>query len=677
MNCAECRDNLVACAEGLLDREESLQCQAHLETCAACRAEHAAITRLQQQLVARGQATAGVSLVGPVMRRVLEEQKKTERVTIMSTILKHRWGFGLGAAASAAAVTIAIVVASSPKAFGIDQVIEAYNKIHFLHVKTFEAMSSEPNEFWIKSNDQGQVEKARYYLPKTEDGVKLITWTPEKAEIWFKSKHGFLILQTKRIAPMMQSLLEQSQPQLVMKKLLEGQKAGKVDVQTQEPQGEQKAAVIVATHKAEPTKEIYYVDRKTDLITRIEHYRLEGTNEVLKSKTEFSDYNVPIEEKMFSLQDQLPKDVTVADQLNQVIGVAEGNMTDEQAATETVRQFFQALIDKDYKKAGLIYGGELEEHVKAGFGTFGVARIISVGPAVAQTNWVKHGFRVPCELEIIHSDGHKSVSTPSPYVRPGDDETHPDRWNITGGVSLGESEVKILPDNEKYAAMTAEQTARAFFEACSRKDWNEAGKFMPYFNERLKEYLGGLKIVSLGESFTAENYPGGLAPKGYPGRFVPYEIQLPPQEFNVRVANTNSAKRCVVMGIYDSKLQLQQDYKWTEEPEVLTNNDAYARLSPKEAVQAYFDAQSKMDWTEMRKFTSESDVEDTKKQMAMAEKAGMDVHKVMPVVEVGEATWSPEQSAWFVKCRASQTKKWNMAIRKDNPAGRWQVDGGL
>jgi len=114
MNCAECRENLVACVEGLLDREESLQCQAHLETCAACRAEHAAITRLQRQLVARGQTTAEVSLVEPVMRRVLQEQKKTERETIMSTILKHRWGFGLGTAAGAAAI-ILIALLTLPK----------------------------------------------------------------------------------------------------------------------------------------------------------------------------------------------------------------------------------------------------------------------------------------------------------------------------------------------------------------------------------------------------------------------------------------------------------------------------------------------------------------------------------------------------------------------------------
>ena len=245
----------------------------------------------------------------------------------------------------------------------------------------------------------------------------------------------------------------------------------------------------------------------------------------------------------------------------------------------------------------------------------------------------------------------------------------PSVWRLELPADVNWSqEPQKLADNEKYASMTADQVARAFLEACARKDWNEAGKFMSPITDGLKEYLGGLEIVSLGESFTS---------KAYGGRFVPYEIKLQPQVFNVRVSNANAAKRCVVTGMYDSKLRLQQDFKWSTEPEVLTNNDAYARLSPKEAVQAYFNAQSKLDWVEMRKFTSESDVKETKNQVEAAEKQGLDVHKLMPVFEVGEATWSPEQSGWFVKCHAVQTKKWNMAVRKDNPAGRWQVDGGL
>ncbi|HXP60920.1 MAG TPA: hypothetical protein VN829_10540, partial [Dongiaceae bacterium] len=127
----------------------------------------------------------------------------------------------------------------------------------------------------------------------------------------------------------------------------------------------------------------------------------------------------------------------------------------------------------------------------------------------------------------------------------------------------------------------------------------------------------------------------------------------------------------------DSKLRLQQDLKWSGEPEVLPNNEAYARLSPVEAVQAYFDAQAKFDWVEMRKFTSQYDVEETKGQAASAEKMGLDVRKAMPVLKALEAVWSPEQSAFFVKCQMTGVKKMNLAVRNDNPAGRWQVDGGF
>ena len=38
-------------------------------------------------------------------------------------------------------------------------------------------------------------------------------------------------------------------------------------------------------------------------------------------------------------------------------------------------------------------------------------------------------------------------------------------------------EPERLPDNEKYEKMTPEQAARAFFEACEKKDWDEVQKF--------------------------------------------------------------------------------------------------------------------------------------------------------------------------------------------------------
>lgn len=54
-------------------------------------------------------------------------------------------------------------------------------------------------------------------------------------------------------------------------------------------------------------------------------------------------------------------------------------------------------------------------------------------------------------------------------------------------------------------------------KACASENWEEAEKFFSPLSNNLKQYLGGLKIVSLGEAFTSSKYPG---------KFVPYEIRL-------------------------------------------------------------------------------------------------------------------------------------------------------
>jgi hypothetical protein len=138
---------------------------------------------------------------------------------------------------------------------------------------------------------------------------------------------------------------------------------------------------------------------------------------------------------MFSLKDEIPKDVSVTNQLNQLIGIPQGNMTDEQAAVETVRQFFQALIDKDYKKAGSIYSGVSEEEAKKYFSKLNVTAIISIGSPTPHPETGPHSFRVPCEVEITTPDGKKTTWKPyGPFARCGDDEVHPDRWIIHGGI---------------------------------------------------------------------------------------------------------------------------------------------------------------------------------------------------------------------------------------------------
>jgi hypothetical protein len=229
---------------------------------------------------------------------------------------------------------------------------------------------------------------------------------------------------------------------------------------------------------------------------------------------------------------------------------------------------------------------------------------------------------------------------------------------------------QVLPDNEKYVNMTPKQTAEAFFKACSEENWDEFLKFCPAsrVSERIKRAYGGLEIVSIGEPFKS-----GL----YPGWFVPYEIKLRPEEINVRLSNANAAKRFVITGEYDSKLHLRGEIKWSNEPEVLADNDTYAKMSPQEVLTKYYDATSKLDFNEMRKFASDSEVKKFQSECEMAAKYGIDVKNNLPIMEVGESSWSAEQSAYLVKCRLTEIRKRNLAVRNDNPAKRWLVDGGF
>ena len=570
MNCAQCQDNVFACMEGLLDHDQSLQCQAHLETCATCRAEYAAIARLHERLVACGQAAANISLVEPVMRCVRTADMEPEKTTLMSIVRKHRWGFLGATAAAAAAIILAVVGTPKSQAAAIEVMTkgaQAVSKLTSIHLRGQVRTAPQDNFSYINSD-----------LPFFA------------VELW------------KQFEPELRWRVEKPQRVVVM----DGQstlmliKSGNVGVRV--PQRKTSAFDTEWLHRI--------ANVSTAISNEVDNARAKGWKLSLISETGADGRSKSI--------------VTV---------MAKSGVPDD-----------------DYGKNTFMENADTRRVYRFD----------------AQTELLES-----VQIYLVRPSGEVQIFDLSQidYNQPVD----PSVWklDLPADVTWAQlpQDLPKLPDNEKYASMTAEQAARAFFEACASNDWVEAGKFMSPINENLKQYLAGLEIVSLGESFTSKTYPGS---------FVPYEIRLGTQEFNLRVSNNNAARRYVITGVYNTNLKLQQQIKWTNEPEILTNNDVYAMMSPAEVVKAYVEAQSRLDWDEMRKYDSEADVDDTKSQVAMAKENGTDVHKVIPAIEVGEASWSAEQSAWFVKCRVlAPVKKWNLAVRKDNPAGRWQVDGGI
>ncbi len=219
-------------------------------------------------------------------------------------------------------------------------------------------------------------------------------------------------------------------------------------------------------------------------------------------------------------------------------------------------------------------------------------------------------------------------------------------------------EPQRLPDNEKYEKMTPDQAARAFFEACGRRDWDEVGKFMWPLDDRVKSYLGGLELVHLGTPFQS---------KGYPGWYVPYEIKLGfhAKSRDLIVRNDNPAKHYVVC--FGAAEKLIGGVK---------ENEKYAKMSPKEVVQAFLDAYGRGDTDAVNELVI--DVAPIKIPTSEAHRRAFAAGKVgEPILDRKTGYWRVPVEYQGTTQGTTQTKKYNLAVRSDNPAHRYVVDGGI
>ena len=442
MNCAECRDNLVACAEGLLDRETLLECQAHLKACADCRAEYEAIAALQQRLAARGEAAAGVTMVAPVMQRVLQKQSETEGESIMSRILKHRWSFGLGTAAGVTAIVLIMLLALPRSQATAAEVMargaQAVAKLTSIHLRG--QLRTYPQDNFSTINAD-----CPFYT----------------IELW------------KQFEPQLKWRIEKPQRVAVM----------------------------------------------------------DGESTVMLIKTDDTGVKFPHPSRSAFDTDWLQRIANISNTLSNELNNAQAqgwklNTTEETAADGRLKEIVTIMArsgvpENDYGRNNFI-------------GTADTRRVYHFD--------ARSGLLEAVQIYLVRPSGEVKVFELSEidYNQPIDPSTW--KLELPADVSWAQLEPPKLPDNQKYASMTAEQAARAFFEACSREDWDEVGKFMSPVTADLKEYLGGLEIISLGESFTS---------KAYVGRYVPYEIKLKDgnvRKHNLAIRNDNPAGRWQVDG---------------------------------------------------------------------------------------------------------------------------------
>ena len=380
------------------------------------------------------------------------------------------------------------------------------------------------SDVWVQLNPDGTPLRARIDYPQTEDGAKAVICSAGQAAVWFKDKKGYNVFPEKDALSRVVAMRNICDPTLAFKALQARMKAGQVTIETKEPAKDGDFLTLTVTPKDTPNRrELYEVNPKTKLAERVTYSVRQGGQWKQVKLIEHLGHDKPIDPKVFDLD--LPEDVVKVDSIKRPPGLVNGGLTKEQMATKVAREFFEALIAKDYDKAGLIFSGIPAERMKADFGRLNALRIVEIGAPTLGQHPDPTAFAVPVKVEC---GPRKWVQEYAPQVR--------------------------LTDSA--AATTA---AREFVEAIIRQDDAaarralDAGLVFEGFSgknaDKLKEFFEQYKILRIVKVGKPAPYPETNRLE------VPVKVELEMkneriQEFNpfIRPEHYGQSERWVICG---------------------------------------------------------------------------------------------------------------------------------
>ena len=375
--------------------------------------------------------------------------------------------------AAAVAVLATYLCLQIPKglvapAYALQDTIEAYNSIHYLHVREFHTVYGQrwDEESWIEFDENGKPRRFRYETNRistggeigpvtvVHDGDGSYTWLPNLNLCFTRSGESVIG------SSLVQWEVSDAAPKLVFEKLQKQARDGEIILDVNEPEQKNEPIVLVVTYPAGSRsanwKKVLYIDQATRLVQKEEKFEKRDGQFQHERTIEFFDYDQQIDPNVFNLDRELPETVFTIDQSDKEVGLAQGDMTDEEIATEVTSQFLQAYITKDYNRVGQLYYGVpgfLVEKLSSG----NMLKIISVGPVHADPDPDSNILECSCKT-LGETGGQYYEFDMKIHVNPVSGQ--PERWMICGTTSHAKPASGDMTHVEYEP--TAEERARGF-----------------------------------------------------------------------------------------------------------------------------------------------------------------------------------------------------------------------
>jgi hypothetical protein len=341
-----------------------------------------------------------------------------------------------------AAIGISLLQNSVTPAYAIEQTVEACKDLRRLYFEYFGSSDNKMKEAWLEYDDSGQIKNVRvnFYKSSGEDD-SVIVWKQGRTQQWLKRTKRLRLHEDKIFTDKIHFFVQSYDPSKAVENIQKMEKEGKVEIDIEEPTD--KTAPIVLTVVYEPNtyllegpmpqmKEIFFIDQSTKLVKAIEIYELKDGRYLDRGVWKYPEYDIAFDDNIFNLEDEIPSDVRVVDMMALDIGLEQGDLTNERVAIKLVREFFKALIAKDYTEAiKLLYheNPKEEAEIQKKLEKINVLRIISIDKTFPPPPNISRGFLgVSCILEI-EKDGQIMRWEPND-IFVGHLLGHPSRWTI-------------------------------------------------------------------------------------------------------------------------------------------------------------------------------------------------------------------------------------------------------
>ncbi len=340
-------------------------------------------------------------------KKSMKEQSAFASPNIRRTIMKSPITKVAAAAVIVGAVMLSIHLwdKSTPLAYAFEQTVEAMQGKRSFHIQTY-FQQRRKDEFWAEFDEEGKLVRFRQEEGEGPKRILVTTWEDGVKSQYYPPPWGVKLMTRVDDSGGGLENLEGFDPETIVQEVHEMVAGGKAVMEIQDPPRYARLMTIhVKLIDGTPLRQVLVVNPDTKLVVRVDDYWDRGEN-VYHHGIEVLEYNETIDPRLFD--PNLPEDTLIMDQVTQEVGMAQGDMSNEEVAVKIVREALDAWAKGDFAKAGKLCGGAPRRMLAEAYAHVRPVRIISIGQP-EKIDIATPRFWVPCEYEIKR-DGQLEIT---------------------------------------------------------------------------------------------------------------------------------------------------------------------------------------------------------------------------------------------------------------------------